>query len=268
MERPTCFVIQPYDEGQKFDKRYADTFRPALEAAGVCPVRTDTAVGGLDLIEAIDDGIRRAALCFIEVTTNNPNVWYELGYARALGKPLIIVSEKQDKYPFDVSHLRIITYRTDSRSDYEELKKLITARAKDELARGEARGALASAPALAQEGDLEAHVLTCLAAIASEQHADRPVDLLLIRTVMESRGFDPLATRVATDELVARQMIKSQWIPGYDDSVAGFCMTEMGVEWLRKNFSRLKLRAPAQSKTRRKDNATKPPDFNPDEPPF
>ena len=29
---PTCFVIQPFDNG-KYDKRYEDTFKPAIEAA-------------------------------------------------------------------------------------------------------------------------------------------------------------------------------------------------------------------------------------------
>lgn len=33
---PSCFVIQPFDGG-RFDKRYANTFQPAIEAAGPDP---------------------------------------------------------------------------------------------------------------------------------------------------------------------------------------------------------------------------------------
>jgi hypothetical protein len=36
----TCFVIQPFDRG-KFDRRYKDTFKPAIEAAGFEPYRVD-----------------------------------------------------------------------------------------------------------------------------------------------------------------------------------------------------------------------------------
>ena len=36
---PRCFVIQPFDSGGKFDKRYLDVFRPAILAAGLKPYR-------------------------------------------------------------------------------------------------------------------------------------------------------------------------------------------------------------------------------------
>jgi hypothetical protein len=37
---PTCFVVQPFDRG-KFDKRFEDTFRPAIESAGLEAYRVD-----------------------------------------------------------------------------------------------------------------------------------------------------------------------------------------------------------------------------------
>ena len=37
---PTCFVIQPFDGG-KFDKRFNDTFCPAIKEAGLEPYRVD-----------------------------------------------------------------------------------------------------------------------------------------------------------------------------------------------------------------------------------
>ena len=35
-----CFMIQPFDGG-KFDKRYEDVFKPAIEAAGLEAYRVD-----------------------------------------------------------------------------------------------------------------------------------------------------------------------------------------------------------------------------------
>ena len=81
----TCFVIQPFDRG-KFDKRFEDTFRPAIEEAGLEAYRVDQDPNVEIPIEAIEEGIRNAAVCLADITTDNPNVWYELGYAFAAGK--------------------------------------------------------------------------------------------------------------------------------------------------------------------------------------
>lgn len=43
--KPTCFVIQQFDDGGMFDKRYQETIRPALIAAEVEPLRADAILG-------------------------------------------------------------------------------------------------------------------------------------------------------------------------------------------------------------------------------
>ncbi len=40
----------------------------------------------------------------------NQNVFYELGYAHALGKPTILLAEKGKQLPFDVSGYRYLCY--------------------------------------------------------------------------------------------------------------------------------------------------------------
>ena len=86
----TCFVVQPFDKG-RFDKRFEDTFEPALVDAGLEPYRIDKDPSLDVLIDAIEEGIREAAVVLADVTTNNPNVWYELGYAYAARKPVILL---------------------------------------------------------------------------------------------------------------------------------------------------------------------------------
>jgi hypothetical protein len=56
-----CFVIQPFDGG-KFDKRFDDVFKPAIEAAGLSAYRVDRDPTVEVPIEAIEDGIREAAV--------------------------------------------------------------------------------------------------------------------------------------------------------------------------------------------------------------
>ena len=126
-----CFVIQPVDRG-KFDRRYKDTFKPAIEEAGYEPYRADEDPSVSIPIEQIEKSIREAEVCFAEITTDNANVWYELGYAFALRKPVIMVCESnvRQKFPFDVQHRTITLYDSASASDFETLKTKIIARLK------------------------------------------------------------------------------------------------------------------------------------------
>ena len=65
---PTCFVIQPFDSG-KFDKRFDDVYKPAIEAAGLDAYRVDRDPKVEIAIEAIEEGIRNSAICLADVTT-------------------------------------------------------------------------------------------------------------------------------------------------------------------------------------------------------
>jgi hypothetical protein len=64
---PTCFVIQPFDSG-KFDKRFKETFAPAIVAAGFEPYRVDDDPRADVLITSIEEGIRSAAVCLADIT--------------------------------------------------------------------------------------------------------------------------------------------------------------------------------------------------------
>jgi nucleoside 2-deoxyribosyltransferase len=84
------------------------------------------------VIDRIEKDIEGAAVCLAEITTNNANVWFELGYALACKKPVVMIREKnaRTKFPFDVQHRSILQYDTESSKDYEELKTKIAERLK------------------------------------------------------------------------------------------------------------------------------------------
>ena len=149
-----CFLIQPFDAG-KFDKRYEDVFKPAVEDAGLEPYRVDRDDGVEVPIDAIEEGLRNSTICLAEITTDNPNVWYELGFARAAGRPVVMISsdKRKKKYPFDIQHRSIIPYRTDSSSDFAELRAAITSKLKALLLKGERIDEIAQAT---QVSDIEA----------------------------------------------------------------------------------------------------------------
>jgi nucleoside 2-deoxyribosyltransferase len=129
----TCFVIQPFDGGT-YDKRFKDVYEPAIKAAGYEPYRVDQDASVSVPIESIEDGIRSAVVCLADITLDNPNVWYELGFAFASGKPVVMICNMAErlskKFPFDIQHKTIITYKAESSSDFDVLKASITTKIK------------------------------------------------------------------------------------------------------------------------------------------
>ena len=55
-------------------------------------------------------GINAAKVLVAELTTRNPNVFYELGLAHALEKPVVLRSSNEVDVPFDLKHIRVIYY--------------------------------------------------------------------------------------------------------------------------------------------------------------
>jgi nucleoside 2-deoxyribosyltransferase len=47
-----------------------------------------------------------------DITPSNPNVYYEVGFAHAMGKPVIMVADEAQvaKLPFDVAATRVVFY--------------------------------------------------------------------------------------------------------------------------------------------------------------
>jgi len=121
-----CFIIQPFD-GDVFDRRCEDIIKPAIEDANLTPYRIDEDHSVSVPIDAIHQEIEEASACVADITTNNPNVWYELGYALALGKPTVLIkSENRQDYPFDIQHRKVIQYKEGSTSYLTDLQAKIT----------------------------------------------------------------------------------------------------------------------------------------------
>src|SRR5690554_5317560 len=117
---PKCFVIQPIND-ERFTKRFDDIYKPAIEAAGFFAYRADLDSSVTNLIENIESKIKESEICFADISMDNPNVWYELGYAYASDKDVVMVcDESRSNFPFDVRHKNIISYKTESVSDFDE----------------------------------------------------------------------------------------------------------------------------------------------------
>jgi hypothetical protein len=245
-----CFMIQPFDGG-KFDKRFDEVFKPAVVAAGLDPYRVDRDPGASIPIEEIETGIRQSAICFADVTLDNPNVWFELGYAIAVGKDICIVSseERQTKYPFDIQHRRIINYKVESPSDYKTLGKKIEEGCKALLAKRDTRASLPAVTADKQSSQFQPFELACLVSIgmqASSATIDSWVSVYIVKSEMETLGYNNLAANVALLNLNSADFVRVKEVvePNSGETYDVCQLTLGGWEWLNKNIASLNIKAP------------------------
>jgi hypothetical protein len=107
----SCFVMMPF--AAPHGDYYSKVYKPAIEKAGLRPVRADTEIFGTGkIMDQIWAGIHSAKVLVAELTTRNPNVFYELGLAHALEKPVVLVCGNEADVPFDLKHIRVIYYDT------------------------------------------------------------------------------------------------------------------------------------------------------------
>lgn len=108
--KPRIFVIMPFKE--PYDSLYREVIKPVSEEAGFEIVRVDEINGPGIILDDIQQQIEQSHAVVAEITTHNPNVFYELGYAHALRKPAVILVRRDEgmNMPFDIRGYRAIFY--------------------------------------------------------------------------------------------------------------------------------------------------------------
>ena len=109
-EKPTAFVVMQY--GKNYDDLYYDVILKVCEKNGYNVYRADEGVGTGLILNDIIESIKNSSIIIADISPNNPNVFYEIGFSHALNKPTILLNEKniRDHLPFDVSGFRTIFY--------------------------------------------------------------------------------------------------------------------------------------------------------------
>lgn len=105
---PKAFVVMKFDE--PFDDLYREVIRPVCENSGFQVERADDVFRPGIILQDIINSLLDSDLVIAEVTPPNPNVFYELGYAHALGKPTVLLARRGGELPFDISGYRVIFY--------------------------------------------------------------------------------------------------------------------------------------------------------------
>jgi hypothetical protein len=131
MADKTCFVIMPF--GPPFDRYYQNIFAPAVRDAGLEPKRADSLFRPSPIMADIWKFVQEAAVLVADVSGKNPNVFYELGLAHAIGKPVVIVATTLDDVPFDLRGLRVLIYEKENENWGAELRALMQASLEETL---------------------------------------------------------------------------------------------------------------------------------------
>jgi hypothetical protein len=104
--KPYAFVIMPIGDPE-MERWYAD-LRERLSSQSLDCFRSDELLSGFagrTMLDGIHELIRRADIVIAEVTHDNRNVLYELGFAVAAGKDPIVVATGRDELPTDLQGL-------------------------------------------------------------------------------------------------------------------------------------------------------------------
>lgn len=238
-----CLVIQPFDNG-KFDKRYKDIYKPAIEKANLFPYRVDNDPSSRVPIEDIERNILDSQICFAEITTDNPNVWYELGFAFASGKDVVMVSEamRNGGLPFDIRHRMVIHYNTETTSEYEKLGQAITNKINALIETQKQVKQILSNPISSLLG-LKGTEIAILKILMQNQFTDEDsYSIYSLKGEMEKAGFDDFDTNIGLRMLKAKKMVtvameNSGW--NNNEIYASCKMTEVGIIWVIENQDNL-----------------------------
>jgi hypothetical protein len=112
-----CFVITAIGEEGSEQRRHSDLFlnsliEPALREFGLSVVRADK-IGASGMITSqVLEHVMRSRLSIVDLSFHNPNAFYEMALRHACALPIVQLTRKSDKPPFDVNQVRTVVIDT------------------------------------------------------------------------------------------------------------------------------------------------------------
>ncbi len=125
VDQPTCFVIMPFSESWS-DDVYKNLIEPALNEVNLKCIRGDEIERTGQLNSNIFKTLQKVGMVIAEISSPNPNVYYEIGVADTLGKETLFLYDpgKNNKIPADKVDVHYTEYSyTNLPEAKERLKK-------------------------------------------------------------------------------------------------------------------------------------------------
>lgn len=112
-----CFYIAPIGEEGSEQRKHSDMFlhaliEPALKEFDLEVVRAD-AIGEPGMITSqLLEYIMKSRLTIVDLSFQNPNAFYEMCFRHCCQLPVVQITRREDKLPFDVGQVRTVTIDT------------------------------------------------------------------------------------------------------------------------------------------------------------
>ncbi|HXM58599.1 MAG TPA: hypothetical protein VOB72_24575 [Candidatus Dormibacteraeota bacterium] len=110
VDKPRAFVAMPFAKDME-DVYHFGISGPVRDQGFVCE-RIDQETFTGDIVSQLKRRIETSAIVIADLTGANPNVYLEIGYAWALGRPCILLIRGDERPRFDVQGERHIRYET------------------------------------------------------------------------------------------------------------------------------------------------------------
>lgn len=118
--RRYCFVIMSWHERYAF---FEGLRRIVAEETGWECIRADDIPQTGDLRAKIHAAIDNAALVIADITKLSPNIYYEIGYAAARAKPLLILATQGTDVPTNLQGLELIQCDVDTKQGFSHFEE-------------------------------------------------------------------------------------------------------------------------------------------------
>jgi hypothetical protein len=102
------FVVMPF--ANELKPLYDGYIKPAAQTLGLTVARADDFFAASSVVSDVWDSIYAARVVIGDCTGRNANVFYEIGIAHTLGKPVILLAQDSTDIPFDIRHIRVLIY--------------------------------------------------------------------------------------------------------------------------------------------------------------
>jgi hypothetical protein len=118
------FVLMPFNAS--LEKLYTHHLKKMGEEMGIVIRRADEIYSTDPFMEKVWAGICSAKLILADCTQQNPNVFYEIGIAHAVGKRVMLITRSENDIPADIKHFDYIPYVYDPEGTEQLIEKLRT----------------------------------------------------------------------------------------------------------------------------------------------
>lgn len=108
--RLTAFSIMPFGS-EDLQVVYDDFVKPTIESkCGLECIRGDDMFGSNVIMEDVRTAINESKMVVADLTGKNANVFYEIGIAHAMEKPVLLLAQSVEDVPFDLRYRRVLVY--------------------------------------------------------------------------------------------------------------------------------------------------------------